>query len=243
MLVPGWGVLILGPVIGSWLGVIIHRYGTGRGTVLGRSVCESCHQALRAPELIPLVSFFIQRGKCRHCGAPIDWFHPAIEAAALAIAAAALAVDGSGPRVWVDAAFGWALLTAAWIDAKTFILPDRITLPLILAGLAVTRWLAPDQLTDHAAAAALGYLGFTALNAAYRALRGRDGLGQGDAKLLAAAGAWLGAALLPDEILAAGLIGLAWVAVLKLRRHPADEKLPFGPALALACFALRLAWG
>jgi leader peptidase (prepilin peptidase)/N-methyltransferase len=243
MLVPGWAVLILGPVIGSWLGVIIRRYGTGQGTMLGRSACESCHAPLRAPDLVPLISFLSSRGRCRHCGAPIAWFHPAIEAAALAIAAAALAADGDTPRLWADAALGWSLLTAAWIDAEHFILPDLITLPLILAGLAVTWWQQPEALTGHAAGAALGYLGFTLLNAAYRALRGHDGLGQGDAKLLAAAGAWLGAEWLPDEILAAGLIGLAGVFAARLGGRRTDGKLPFGPALALACFTLRLATG
>jgi leader peptidase (prepilin peptidase)/N-methyltransferase len=243
MLLPGWAVLILGPVIGSWLGVIIRRYGTGQGTMWGRSACESCHAPLRAPDLIPLVSFLALRGRCRHCGAPISRFHPAVEAAALAIAAAAWAADGETQRVWVDAALGWALLTAAWIDAENYVLPDLITLPLLLAGLAATWWLQPGALTDHAAGAALGYLGFMSLNAAYRALRGHDGLGQGDAKLLAAAGAWLGASNLPDEILAAGLIGLASVFAVRLFGHRTDGKLPFGPALALACFALRLASG
>lgn len=241
MQVPGWAVLILGPVIGSWLGVIIRRYGTGQGTMLGRSACESCHAPLRAPDLIPLLSFLALRGHCRHCGATIGLFYPAVEAAALAIAAAAWAVDGDTARLWPDAALGWALLTAAWIDAEHFILPDLITLPLILAGLAATWWLQPDALTGHAAGAALGYLGFALLNAAYRALRGRDGLGEGDAKLLAAAGAWLGAAYLPDEILAAGLLALAGVFTARLFAQQTDEKLPFGPALALALFTLRLA--
>jgi len=241
MLVPGWAVLILGPVIGSWLGVIIRRYGTGQSTIRCRSACESCHTPLRAPDLIPLISFLAARGRCRHCNAPIAWFHPAIEAAALAIGAAAWVADGDTPRLWVDAALGWSLLAAAWIDAEHFILPDLITLPLILAGLAATWWQQPGALTSHAAGAALGYLGFTLLNAAYRALRGHDGLGQGDAKLLAGAGAWLGAVYLPDEILAAGLLGLAGVFTARLFGRPTSAKLPFGPALALAFFALRLA--
>jgi leader peptidase (prepilin peptidase)/N-methyltransferase len=223
--------------------VIIRRHGSGAGTMRGRSACESCHAVLGARDLVPLLSFLALRGHCRHCGAAIDWFHPAVEAAALAIAAAAWAVDGDGPLLWVDAALGWALLTAAWIDARSLILPDRITLPLILAGLAVTWWLDPDGLTDHAAAAALGYCGFTLLNTAYRAMRGQDGLGQGDAKLLAAAGAWLGAGLLGDEVLAAGLIGLAMAGVARLCGRGMAGKMPFGPALALACFVLRLANG
>jgi len=239
-LIPFWFILACGPIIGSWIGVLVRRFPDMQSALWGRSACESCSAKLRVRDLVPLVSFVALRGRCRHCGAPIGWFHLAIEVAAFAVGAAALSADGNGLRAWCDAALGWALLLAACVDLEYFVLPDWITLPLILAGLAVTWLLDPGSLYDHAAAAALGYLGFRLLNAAYRAWRGRDGLGQGDAKLLAAAGAWLGAAALPNEILAAGLLGL--VGALFIRRTlSADAKLPFGPALALACFGLRLA--
>jgi leader peptidase (prepilin peptidase)/N-methyltransferase len=240
MSIAAWIILPFGPIIGSWLGVLVRRFENPRNALWGRSACDSCGAALHPREMVPLASFFIQRGRCRHCGAPIGWFHPAIELAALAVGAIALAADGPGLRAWTDAGLGWALLLAGWIDLEYFTLPDWITLPLILAGLAVTWSFSPASIFDHAAAAALGYLGFRLMNAAYRAWRGRDGLGQGDAKLLAAAGAWLGAAALPDEILAAGLIGL-FGALLAGRHVSAGMKLPFGPALALACFGLRLA--
>jgi leader peptidase (prepilin peptidase)/N-methyltransferase len=237
-----WVILPLGLIIGSWLGVIINRYGTGRDPLWTRSACAQCGTPLGVPDLIPLLSFAALRGRCRHCGAAIGWFHPVIELAALTIAAAALAADGGAPQTWADAGLGWALLAAAWIDAEHLVLPDLITLPLILAGLAVTWWLAPAGLSSHAAAAALGYLSFTLLNAVYHAWRGHDGLGQGDAKLLAAAGAWLGAGLLANEVLLAGLLGLAAVGLLRLtgKTTARTAKLPFGPALALACFGLRL---
>jgi leader peptidase (prepilin peptidase)/N-methyltransferase len=236
---PGWVLLPLGLIVGSWLGVVIRRFDTGRDALWGRSACESCAVALGPWDLVPLASFAALKGRCRHCGAPVSWFHPAVELAGLAVGAAALAADGGSARAWADAGLGWALLAAGWIDFDHFILPDVITLPALLAGLAVTWWLGPGSIYDHAAAAALGYLGFRALNAAYRAWRGRDGLGLGDAKLLAAAGAWLGTALLPDEILLAGLLGLA-ASILTGGRLSAATKLPFGPALALACFSLRL---
>jgi len=232
-----WLILPFSLCVGSFLGVVIRRYGTGRTVFWGRSACDSCAAVLTPADLMPLASFWLLRGKCRHCGAPIGWFHPAVEFAALIIAAAALAADGPGAAAWIDSALGWALLAAAWIDFETLILPDEITLPLILAGLAFTRWQNPPALFSHAAAAALGYLGFILLNAAYRALRHRDGLGQGDAKLLAAAGAWLGAAQLPNEILAAGLIGIAMAVI---TRTKSSAQMPFGPALALAFFGLRL---
>lgn len=228
-------------IIGSWLGVVVRRWPQGRAMAWARSQCDSCGHVLGAAELVPLVSFTLQRGRCRHCSAAIGWFHPCIELAALTIAVAALLVDGgAGMRVWLDAALGWALLCAAWIDAESFRLPDAITLPLILAGLAVTYLEAPSALYGHAAATALGYLGFRLLDALYRRVRGRGGLGQGDAKLLAAAGAWLGLAALPWVITGAGVAGI--LLALALRRR-ADQPIPFGPALALAFFAARLLGG
>ncbi len=239
----GWVVLPLGPIIGSWLGVLIRRAGTGRPTMRGRSACESCNHVLGPLDLVPLLSFWLRRGRCRYCGAGIGWFHLAVELAALAVGAAAYLADGDTARCWFDAGLGWALLAAAWIDAETFRLPDNFTLPLILAGLAVTFLESGPAVYGHAAAAALGYLGFRLLNAAFRAWRGRDGLGQGDAKLLAACGAWLGAGALPDVILLAGLLGILTIMLLRLsgRGWHRERALPFGPALAFAIFAMRLA--
>lgn len=239
---PAWSLLPFGLVIGSWLGVLIRRFGTVRETLWGRSVCDSCGAALRPADLVPVFSFLWLRGQCRYCRTPVAWFHLWVELASLAVAAAALLAEGGGAMAWVDAGLGWALLLAAWIDAEHFVLPDAVTLPLVLAGLAVTWGLGPGSVYDHAAAAALGYAAFWALNAGYRAWRGREGLGGGDAKLLAASGAWLGLALLPDEILAAGLLALLAVAVRRLagERLQSDTRIAFGPALALALFGLRL---
>ncbi len=242
-----WGLLVLAPFIGSWLGVVIRHAPAGRGQVpkgwaWRRSACESCGHRLGPAELVPLLSFAVLRGRCRACFAPIGWFSLAIEIAALAVAAAALAADGLTARAWVDAGLGWALLAAGWIDAETLILPDAITLPLILAGLGVTAVFAPATLTDHAAATVLGYLAFRLLNAGYRALRGREGLGAGDARLFAAAGAWAGVAALPEVVLLAGCLGIVWIVGWRIvAGGRLDQPAPFGPALALALFSLRLA--
>jgi leader peptidase (prepilin peptidase)/N-methyltransferase len=231
-------------VIGSFLGVVVRRLPAGRALVRARSQCESCGHVLSARELVPLLSFVIQCGRCLHCGARIGWFHPAIELASLAVALAALSLAPGGWVLWADAALGWALLVASWIDVEHYRLPDVITLPLLLAGLAVTWMRAPWTIYNHALAAAVGYTLFRLLDALYWRLRGRHGLGQGDAKLLAAAGAWTGLAALPMIVLAAGLLGLALALPLALRRGEGGQTMiPLGPALALACFGMVLLGG
>jgi leader peptidase (prepilin peptidase)/N-methyltransferase len=241
MILPAWMIVLVAPIIGSWLGVVVRRWPQGRPMAVARSACDACGHELGPLDLVPLASFALLRGRCRYCGAKIGWFHPAIELAALTIALAAFYADAGGWQSWIDAALGWALLTAAWIDAETFRLPDVITLPLILAGLVVTWAERPDAIYNHAAAAALAYASFRLLDRAYFALRHRHGLGAGDAKLLAAAGAWAGLAALSYVVLLAGLIGIGMAL---LGRRPAgprrEQVLAFGPALALAFFLWRL---
>lgn len=240
---PGWMALLVAPVIGSFLGVVVQRLPAGQ-SLGGRSRCDHCGQQLTARDLVPLLSFALQRGHCRHCRAPIGWFAPAIELVALLAAAAVLLAGASGWFVWVLCGLGWALLTAAWIDAQHLVLPDVITLPLLLAGLAVTWVRAPYAIYDHALAAAFGYAAFRGLDWVYARLRGRHGLGAGDAKLLAAGGAWAGLAALPGIVLGAGLLGLAVALPLALRQgSDGRTMIPFGPALAVAVFAVMLLVG
>jgi leader peptidase (prepilin peptidase)/N-methyltransferase len=133
------------------------------------------------------------------------------------------------------------LLTLSWIDIRYMCLPDVLTLPLLLAGLAVSLLLFPSEATAHAVAAAIGYLALRGVAWSYRILRGREGLGGGDAKLMAAAGAWLGLAALPYVLLIAALLGLSMALYLTImgRRLQAQSALPFGPCLA---FAFWLVW-
>jgi leader peptidase (prepilin peptidase) / N-methyltransferase len=235
--------ILAAPFIGSFLGNVVRRAPREDGLFLGRSHCDHCDRVLTASDMVPLLSFVWRRGRCRRCGNWIGWFYPAIEVVAIAVAVAAVAAHPSAPsRAWIDCLLGWSLLALAWIDVDHFRLPDWLTLPLVLAGLAVTASEAPEQITDRALAAALGYLLFRAVGWGYLRWRGRDGLGEGDAKLVAAAGAWLGIGALSWLILVAAVAaligaGLARLAGYRLNRATA---IPFGPFIALAFFVLRL---
>ena len=237
-----WLLLLIAPFIGSFLGVVISRLPQGRPVGFARSACDSCGAQLCARDLLPLVSYAWLRGRCRHCGSSIGWFHPIVELVAVGIAAWVIVASRDGVSIWIDAAFGWSLVTLSWIDARCRRLPDVLTLPLILAGLAVTGWHQPAAIADHAMAAALAYAGFRLINWCYRMVRHRDGLGAGDAKLLAGAGAWLGVALLPATVLIAAISCLLVAGLLALsgRTMRRDTALPFGPFIALALWLLWL---
>jgi leader peptidase (prepilin peptidase)/N-methyltransferase len=191
------------------------------------------------------VSFLLLHGRCRHCRQPIGLLHPMIELAAVAVAIwTALAVHDPG-RIWAGCGLGWTLLTLAWIDWANFLLPDVLTLPLLLAGLALTLVWEPEALTDHCLAAILAYLSFQGVAFAYRRLRGRDGLGGGDAKLVAAAGAWCGLAALPFVVLGSALLCLLAALGLALagRDMTSRTPIPFGPWIALAFWVAWLHGG
>ena len=196
---------------------------------------------LTVRDLVPLASWLALRGQCRHCGARIGWFYPAVELAALAIAVVSVTVT-RGYDAWVAAALGWWLLVLGWIDWRRLILPDALPLPLIVLGLAAAWGLAPGELLDRVTGAACGYLGLWAVAWVYRRLRGRDGLGLGDAKLLAAAGAWVGAGGLPSVLAGAAIAALAAAGGMMLagRRLDRHTALPFGPFLAAATWLVWL---
>jgi leader peptidase (prepilin peptidase)/N-methyltransferase len=235
------GPLVLAPFVGSFLAVLILRLPTGRPVVLSRSICEHCGTRLGVRDLVPLASYVIQRGRCRFCAAFINPTHLAVELAAIAVLLPPALVETDAARLWLDCLLGWTLLTLSWIDWQWMRLPDVLTLPLLLAGLLVTWLRAPTELAEHAAAAIMAYLSLQGLALAYRRLRGRDGLGAGDAKLLAAAGAWLGLAALPWVVLLASSTALLAALALSLAGHRLDRTsaIPFGPFLSLA---LWLCW-
>jgi leader peptidase (prepilin peptidase) / N-methyltransferase len=231
--------LLVSPFVGSFLGVLILRLPAGTPIAFARSACPHCHTRLGVLDLVPLASFLFLRGRCRYCRSLIGMFHIAVELAALAVALWALMAD---TQIWPTCLVGWTLLALAWIDLTEFLLPDVLTLPLLIAGLLWTEIINPNALLDHCIATTVGYLAFAGIAWAYRHLRGRDGLGGGDAKLIAAAGAWCGLAVLPLIILGSAVIGLLAALGLALmgRTVTSTTRIPFGPCIALAFWLIWL---
>ena len=227
-------LLVAAPFVGSFLGVLIRRLPAGKPTLIARSVCDHCQRTLGFRDLLPIVSWVSARGRCRYCKAAIGLFYPAVELAAFAVALWAVLVLPDW-IAWAGAAFGWGLLTLAWIDQEHFFLPDVVTLPLGLVGLAVAWLIDPGTFFNHLIGAAVGFALFAGLARLYHRLRRREGLGEGDAKLLGTLGAWVAWQGLPTVILYAAVSGLVLALLLMVRgRHlELGLRLPFGPHLCL----------
>lgn len=222
------------PFIGSFLGLVIDRLPAGETMFLGRSYCRSCGSTLGPRDLVPLLSWAASGGRCRHCGVPLGWFHPGIELAALGVALWSVWTLPGWLAV-ATAGLGWTLLVLAAIDQRHQILPDVMTLPLIAAGWAVVALLPGTMILDHIIGAAIGGASLAAVAWVFQRLTGREGLGLGDAKLLAAAGAWVGWQGLASVLLigsAAGLLA-AGISAHRKRALQQSRPVPFGPALAL----------
>jgi leader peptidase (prepilin peptidase)/N-methyltransferase len=226
-------MLLVSPVIGSFLGAMAMRLPEDRPVVWARSECESCGHVLSPPELIPIASYVWLRGRCRSCGGAIGVFPLAMELAAVAVVAWA-ALLTSGSILLASCIFGWTLLLLAAIDWRAQLLPDVVTLPLMLAGLLASFLLPLGAWRDHAIGAAAGFAGLAAIAWLYRLLRKREGLGLGDAKLSAAIGAWIGWQGLPTMLLWGSVLGLLLAIVLSLavRRLQLSDRLPFGVFLS-----------
>lgn len=223
---------VLGLVFGSFIATVAIRWPEGRSALSGRSACDGCGRVLGAAELVPLAGYLVLRGRCRSCGAAIAPLHPVVEAIGAAIGLAA----GFAAPGWdgvAGATFGWLLLALAAIDFRAFWLPDALTAALALAGLAF----GAPPLADRLIGGVAGFAALWLVAAGYRRLRGRAGLGGGDAKLFGAIGLWLGWRALPGVLLVACLIGLA---VALARRMRAGDRLPLGTLLAAGAFAAWL---
>jgi leader peptidase (prepilin peptidase)/N-methyltransferase len=195
---------------------------------------------LKVRDLVPVFSWFLALGHCRYCRKPIALLYPALEFAFFA--AALWAGQNEDPALILPGILlGWALITLFAFDVTAFVLPNLLTYPLLLGGLALSLAGGREAALESLIGVAAGAASLLLVKGCYRLLKGREGLGMGDVKLFAAAGAWVGAAGLPPTLLIASLAGLVYAGVY-LRgtsRTIALERVPFGAGL---CIGLWLTW-
>lgn len=237
---PTWLVLLVAsPAMGSFLGTVVLRSDNSRSILSGRSHCDGCGHVLAGWDMIPIVSWLVLNRRCRYCQRELSLLYPAIEIAAAVPVLWAASVT-SGLVLVASAILGWILLVLALIDWKALRLPDYLTLLLLGTGLGTALVFDRSNFLGHIVGCVAGFLVFAGLALAYRHLRKRDGLGLGDAKMLAGLGAWVSWEGLPTVILFAALvaIGAACVRAFVLGKDvlPAagTDRIPFGPFLALA---------
>lgn len=226
----------LGLILGSFYTVCVHRYIEGQSIVWPGSRCPACGHGLRWYENIPLVSWLIQGGRCRACKAPISARYPVMElTSGLWSLALAWKFGPTAPYI-VYMVFGGALIVASFIDFELYILPDVITLTGSVLALAAAPLLLGLPWTQSAVGALAGGGFFLALHLFYKHVRGIDGLGMGDVKLMVLLGGLLGPLGLPVIVLTASITGLvAGVGYMLARRDGQGMKtmIPFGPFLSL----------
>lgn len=248
---------VFGLLIGSFLNVVIHRlpimmqresdnyvaHESGKplphteryNLVVPRSACPQCKHQIGALENVPVLSYLALRGKCAACKTPISIRYPLVEALTGALSALLIWHFGSG---WVGLAtlvFVYLLIAMTFIDADTQLLPDDLTLPLLWIGLLLNLSGLFVPLQDAVIGAAAGYLSLWAIYWAFKLLTGKEGMGYGDFKLLAALGAWLGWKMLPIIILFSSLVGaVVGIMLIVFARRGRDKPIPFGPYLAAA---------
>jgi leader peptidase (prepilin peptidase)/N-methyltransferase len=228
--------LLLGLVVGSFANVCIHRLPLGQSVVRPPSRCPACGTLIKAYDNLPVLGFLLLRGRCRACRAPISWRYPAVEAANGLLWLALAYWHGPTPRSFVEMALFSALLVLSLIDLDHQLLPDVITLPGVAIGLAAS-FLPGSPVTPLQAllAAAGGWLAFAAVAKAYERTRGIEGLGQGDWKLAALLGAFLGWQKMLLTVLLASMAGtLVGLLAIALRGRDMRYALPLGTFLGAA---------
>lgn len=256
---------IIGLFVGSFLNVVIHRLpqmmenewqmqaAELRGETVTpqpvfnlatpRSRCPHCGHLISAMENIPVISYLVLRGRCRHCSASISLRYPAIELITAALSACAIWHFGATLAGLGALLFIWTALALTFIDFDTQLLPDALTLPLLWAGLALNLFDTYAPLASAVTGAMAGYLALWSVYWLFRLLTGKEGMGYGDFKLLAAIGAWVGWEVLPLTILLSSLVGaIVGVGLIVFARHERNTPIPFGPYLA-AAGVIALFWG
>ena len=204
-----------------------------------RSRCPHCGHQIRFWENIPVISWLALRGRCSSCAAPISWRYPAIELLTCLLTLAVLAMFGMTTYGFAVVLATWLLIAATFIDFDTQLLPDQLTYPLLWLGLLTNTFLVtPVSLVDAIVGAVAGYLFLWSIYWVFKLLTGKEGMGYGDFKMLAAIGAWAGWQTLPAVILIAAMAGLivalAKMALSKKAREEAGSPMAFGPYLAIA---------
>ena len=203
--------------------------------MLPRSCCTRCGHHITALENIPIVSYLVLRGKCSACKAPISARYPAVEALTGALSFLLVWHFGSGWTGLATLFFAYSLIAMTFIDADTQLLPDDLTYPLLWAGLLVNLNGTFVPLHDAVLGAALGYLALWSIYWGFKLATGKEGMGYGDFKLLAALGAWLGWTMLPTIILLSSVVGaLVGISLIVFTQRGRDKPIPFGPYLAAA---------
>jgi prepilin signal peptidase PulO-like enzyme (type II secretory pathway) len=235
-------LVLAGLLIGSAIDAGADRFAREESWITGRSRCRTCDRPLSWYELVPLASWAISRGRCRTCRAPIGWSAPATELAGALIALAAVFFAPAG-LLTLTVLLGWALLALAAIDFRTFLLPDGLNAAVLVLGLAMLALASPTEWPLHFAGGVIGFGLLWIVELAYRRLRGRDGLGRGDAKLLGAIGLWVGAYGIAPVLLIASLSGIAAALLLSLRDSKTlsgQSAIAFGPWIALGGYIVWL---
>ncbi len=258
---------LLGLVVGSFLNVVIHRLpkmmesdwraqclsflemdeknGPKQSYTLSQppSHCPKCQHPVSALENIPVISFLIQRGKCRHCGEPISWRYPIIEIISAALSGTIACYFGMELTVIFALLLTWALIALIVIDYDQQLLPDSITLPFLWLGLLISTQNIFTDMQSSIIGAAVGYLCLWSIYWIFKLLTGKEGMGYGDFKLLALFGAWFGWQSLPlIIILSAGVGAVVGIALILFKNHQRQQPIPFGPYLASAGWIAML-WG
>jgi leader peptidase (prepilin peptidase) / N-methyltransferase len=257
------GGAMIGLVVGSFLNVVIHRLpkmmeaewqaqcaeiegrelpAEGRYNLLvPASRCPQCATALRPYDNIPLLSYLLLGGRCRQCQAPISLRYPVVEALTAVLSALVAWQFGWSAQGVLALALTWTLIALTFIDADTTLLPDSLTLPLLWLGLLANLFGVFAPLDEAVIGAVAGYLSLWSVYWLFKLVTGKEGMGYGDFKLLAALGAWLGYKMLLPVILLSSVVGAVVGGVLVvLARRGRDIPLPFGPYLAAAGFATLL---
>jgi leader peptidase (prepilin peptidase)/N-methyltransferase len=216
---------------------------TSYNLVVPRSQCPACGRGITPVENIPIISYLMLRGRCAGCGTPISVRYPAIEAITAILSLAAAWHFGFGWETAAALIFTWALIALAGIDFETRLLPDSITVSLLWLGLLVNMGEIFTDLQSSVLGAVFGYLSLWGVYHLFKLLTGKEGMGYGDFKLLAALGAWGGWQLLPLIVLLASVVGaVVGLALIVIKGRDQNVPIPFGPYLAVAGW-IALLWG